>query len=275
MQRLVLQPTAGHAPSEMYLGNTLLEDIPGHEAEYGCTDGATLEECTGSTVGAKSVFQDASTSPFVPYQYGQVSMRTMDSHGGWVSSTRQLMNVVRAVFPPHCGGGKPACLISAASLTALKARDEGVYSSTATSWYGLGLYVNKYGNMWHTGLLGGSTSIMVIANTGYSWAAVFNSRGWSGSADKLMWDATKCVGTSWPSTFTPSDAIEEALPPSWTGWTPRTLNPSKWGDGIPRLFRGGASANCSSSAAGCGDAHKVISGCHIDPEQCCQRLWCC
>ena len=240
-------PEYAYAPSEMYIGNTLVENIPRHESEYACRggdDAANLNcKVAGLPESAYSVIQGASTSPFVPYPYGRWSVKTMDAHGGWVASPRAILNVIRSVFPPHCGGSTAGvnshqCLLSTSSLAELKASDANVDGSSPSSWYGLGFRVNQYGNLWHTGSLSGTTSIVVVANNGFSWAVAFNSRGWSGNYDGMMWDAVTCVGAAnWPSSFLPSTVVAAEPSPaepggeniSYTRWTPSTVDTQRWG----------------------------------------------
>jgi len=217
--KYLLEPSGVDA-SEMYIGNGLLEDMNPAEAEYACNDGASTISCD-SNVRSSSVFAaTATTPPFVPPTYGQWSLKTMDSHGGWVASPRQLLKVIRRTFPPHCAtSGANACLLSAASRAELSAVNSEVYGDSPSSWYGLGFNVNTYDNLWHTGSLDGTTSLLGVMASGYSWSVVFNKRGFTGNYDSLMWDAVTCANDQWPA-FTPVPAAEVKPPIPFDGWTP-------------------------------------------------------
>ena len=79
-------------------------------------------------------------------------------------------------------------------------------------WKGLGWSVRdigggetnpRYTNLWHTGSLPGTTSLLVRAGNGSSWAVLMNSRpkNWGKfrrTLDKAMWQAFRQV-TEWPN----------------------------------------------------------------------------
>jgi CubicO group peptidase (beta-lactamase class C family) len=210
----ILTP-AGIPGSEFYIGEALLDHVPGHEAEYSCYKDDTTEPCSNQ-VRAHSVFPE---SPFVTSPYGAFSLETMDSHGGWVTTPRALLKFMKAVFPPHCGSeDQSPCLLSDSSVAEILDVSDG-YA------YGLGFSVNEWGNYWHTGALSGTASILVMANTGNAWAVVFNKRdgvgGFTGNYDALMWDAVGCV-ESWPSAFSSAQEATALPPVDFDGWSTKT-----------------------------------------------------
>ena len=105
--------------------------------------------------------------------YGQLSedpyslnVARMDSHGGWLATPTDLVRfAVRLSAPsnrtPVLHTEKVA-LMTTASAANLR---------YAKSWS-----VNAQGNWWHDGSLPGSTTIMVHTSSGFSCAALTNSR---------------------------------------------------------------------------------------------------
>ena len=134
----------------------------------------------------------------VPQPYtGMLS--PMDAHGGWASSAIDLLRFVVAV-----DGRDNIALVSDETIELMTARPH--YREGKRVWYGLGWSVRDIGrgrsNWWHGGSLPGTTSLVVRAANGSSWAVVMNSRpkDWRKFArtlDKAMWKAFRQV-TQWP-----------------------------------------------------------------------------
>ena len=166
--RGLLLDRAGISKNEMYLG----ADAPRmQEARAEC----------GDTCGPDGEW---------PGAWNRGQMGRMEAHGGWVARPEALMKLVRATTRPYCQ--HTGCILSARSMEALTARPE-VAGSSATQWYGLGWKVNKWGNSWHTGGMPGTSSLLVRTSSGFAWALAFNTRGFQGNMDQLMWDAVKCA----------------------------------------------------------------------------------
>lgn len=122
----------------------------------------------------------------------------MDAHGGWASSAIDLLRFVVAV-----DGRDNDDLVSDETIELMTARPH--YREGKRVWYGLGWLVRDLGrgrsNWWHGGSLPGTTSLVVRAANGSSWAVVMNSRPRNrklGRAlDRGMWKAFRRV-TQWP-----------------------------------------------------------------------------
>ena len=123
----------------------------------------------------------------------------MDAHGGWASSAVDLLRFVVAV-----DGRDNNDLVSDETIELMIARPP--YREGRRAWYGFGWRVRDLGrgrsNWWHRGSLRGTTSLLVRAANGSSWAVVMNSRPKNrklGRAlDRGMWKAFRQV-TQWPA----------------------------------------------------------------------------
>jgi CubicO group peptidase (beta-lactamase class C family) len=119
---------------------------------------------------SKSVFP-----PFglVDVPYGSFDLENMDSHGGWVSSPRDLLAFMKGIFRTN--------FLSPSSLSEITADSISIDSSSTS--YGLGWNFGpaaKGLNFWHDGRLAGTTAIVVRTNwsdnSEVCWAAVMNMR---------------------------------------------------------------------------------------------------
>lgn len=104
--------------------------------------------------------------------YGHWDLEVFDSHGGWTSTAADLVRFAAAL------DSKTMPLIRAESLTLLKSRPEFSAADDAT-WYGFGWSVRP-GNgiddasLWHTGLIAGTSTILVKRSDNLTWAVLFN-----------------------------------------------------------------------------------------------------
>jgi CubicO group peptidase (beta-lactamase class C family) len=197
---LFLNPS-GVKPEEMYLGSTRLHDIPEFEAEYFCPDCDLVD----------SVFPSDENKARSPY--GGWSLEAMDSHGGWVASAVQLMNMLAVVHPPHCNNAESGsgvlvdCLLSQESFDDIVDEPGMDGEEVDTEWYGMGFGVQRENggfNLSHEGRLDGTRTEFVLTNYGYAWAFLANIRDIDGSIYDLMWEAVGCVednGGDWPADF--------------------------------------------------------------------------
>ncbi|WP_263418047.1 serine hydrolase domain-containing protein [Terriglobus albidus] len=117
----------------------------------------------------------------------------MDSHGGWIATSHDMATFLASLFAPADGSDAPA-LLSRESLTSMTT------GSDANHGYGCGLAINRAGNAWHFGSLPGTLSLMVHTHTGYSWAAVMNTRSpikdQASDLDRMMWRIAR-TDTTW------------------------------------------------------------------------------
>jgi CubicO group peptidase (beta-lactamase class C family) len=136
--------------------------------------------------------------------YG-IPVSRMDSHGGWLGTPTDLLRfAVRAD-----GLATTPDLLSAASINTMTTKSTAARDKKDGD-YAKGWAVNDDGTWWHTGLLEGSTSVLVRTAAGYCWAAVINTRKSDPAApddrtksarpalDRLMWDIFERVD-AWPA----------------------------------------------------------------------------
>lgn len=110
----------------------------------------------------------------VPLPYGTFYLEPMDAHGGWIASAEDLVRFGSAFVP---GKGK---LLKEESLTETAAPPRGIEGLKKDRWYGLGWSVRaldeRRRNLFHTGALDGTASLLVVRWDGWCWAVLFNSR---------------------------------------------------------------------------------------------------
>ena len=141
----------------------------------------------------------------VPIGYSH-DQEVMDSHGAWIASAADI-----ARFAGAFSEAAASPLLSEESVRAMWAPQRG---SPGVVWYGFGWQVRDVGgdrrNAWHSGLLtGGTSTIMVRRHDGFSWAVLFNTdksgtsgEFLSGLVDPLVHRAVDAV-EGWPVTETP------------------------------------------------------------------------
>lgn len=138
----------------------------------------------------------------VPWPYGGFYLEAMDAHGGWISSTVDLLRFITAVD----GLPSPADLLAPTSIDAMIARPALPEWNGSASYYAMGWSVRPTqgdANWWHTGALAGTNTLMVRAYHGLAWVVLMNTSpvGVTGTLlsdiDGAMWDGVGSV-TSWP-----------------------------------------------------------------------------
>jgi CubicO group peptidase (beta-lactamase class C family) len=139
---------------------------------------------------ANSIYNN---STLVPWPYGGFNLEFMDSHGGWVSSCKDLLKLVCAFDGFNT---RPDILLASTIDTMIK-------PSAHDPNYGCGIAVNSYNNWWHLGSLPGTTSEIVRKGNGeLSWAILFNTRDHNSNInsamDNLVWNVLPSI-SSWPS----------------------------------------------------------------------------
>jgi N-acyl-D-amino-acid deacylase len=146
-----------------------------------------------NTRPVESVFPDVTEK--VSEAYGGFYLEAMDSHGAWLASAVDLARLAAALDDPdHC------------PILKRKTLEESLALPTAPLWrkadgtpedhyYGLGWFVRPVRdgkvNVWHTGKLPGTSTLLVRRWDGLSWAVLFNGS----SGDRNL----------------PDDAIDPAL----------------------------------------------------------------
>jgi N-acyl-D-amino-acid deacylase len=145
--------------AHMQLGHTLLKDrAPGEVMYY------TANDDTGRTV-----FPPVGQK--VPQPYGAWCVEAMDSHGGWIASAPELVKFASAWDDPDAEK-----VLNRKSVAAMFARPPVLKPGAV--WYGCGWDVRDVGggriNTWHTGLLPGTSTLMVRRSDGLDWVVLFN-----------------------------------------------------------------------------------------------------
>jgi len=184
----VLQPVGA---TRTRLGKTRMSDAFPEEVRY---------YFPGAGVNAppvQSVFPGDGT---VPVNYGGFYVEAMDSHGGWVSSTIDLLRFLTAV------DGRPnrPDILSGPLVAEMTSNGYPVCAGGACYYAGGWMIRPTQGdaNWWHGGSLPGTTSMLVRSYHNYSWVALFNARSntgtFDGELDAALWKALAGV-TSFPT----------------------------------------------------------------------------
>ncbi len=116
----------------------------------------------------------------VPLVYGGENFEGYEAHGGWIASAIDLVKFAASLT----GATKPA-LLNPLALKELVTRPSGsaghdLDGAPKPAYYGLGFNVKPIGredrfNIWHTGLIAGTSSLLVLRHDGFSWAVLFNT----------------------------------------------------------------------------------------------------
>jgi N-acyl-D-amino-acid deacylase len=149
----------------MRLGHSLLSyRAPGEVKYYG--------KGMGTSVFAENLGQK------VPWCYGGWDLEAMDAHGGWIASAVDLVRFGAAFnHPDH------SRILSARAIEETFARPPGQAGfqngKPTPVYYGCGWQVRGVGggkiNTWHTGLLDGTSTLLVRRSDGLTWAVLFNA----------------------------------------------------------------------------------------------------
>ena len=143
--------------------------------------------------------------PFWTDPYG-FNVRRMDSHGGWIATPSDLVS-----FAMHVDGfSYTPSILEASSIQTMTEP----CTVSPMPHYAKGWFVNDRANWWHSGVLPGTSSILVRTSSGLCWAALANTftSGIPGGLDHLMWDVVKSV-PAWR-------ALDSSGFGNWTGLTP-------------------------------------------------------
>lgn len=163
------------------IGKNLLVDKLEREVEY-----------EGNGFTNLSVY---GTGQQVPWEYGGFNLEAMDAHGGWVGTSRELVQLLLAVD----GFSSKPDILTPATLTTMST------PSAQNNFYAKGWQVNNFNNWWHTGALDGTATIIVRTNNQFTWAFLLNKRivGTQSPAfwndfDALPWNCIQAT-TAWPN----------------------------------------------------------------------------
>ncbi|MGI8743044.1 MAG: serine hydrolase domain-containing protein [Bryobacteraceae bacterium] len=144
----------------MRIGRTFASSrLPG-EVTYYDSAGAAMVNCVFPGVG------------LVPAPYGGETIEGIDSFGGWVASTIDLLRFWNGIE-----GRLGTIPLSTASLQSMTAQPS--YAKGAGSWWGFGVMVQDAGtSWWKSGSFPGTEAYVVRFGSrwgdGFDWAVVFN-----------------------------------------------------------------------------------------------------
>ena len=155
--------------SRMQLGRSWKGDLAKEEVRYYDSKQREFPAVNGPELGIK-----------VPIVYGGENFEAYEAHGGWIASAIDLVRFASAFDIPTSSK-----LIRTEAIAAMVARPEGAAGFEAggqpkPSYYGCGWSVRPIGNdgrvnMWHTGLIAGTSTILVRRHDGINWAVLFNT----------------------------------------------------------------------------------------------------
>ena len=180
----------------MRIGRTLLKDRAPGEVRY-----YTAKDATGTAILGPDLGKP------VPQPYGAWNLEAMDSHGAWIASAADLVRFGSAFqVPAKCKvlSAQSIALMFAPPVGKVGHRPDG---KPKAKYYACGWQVVQVGdgqrNVFHTGSLPGTSTILVCRHDGLTWAALFNTRDGvpggvpSGAIDPLLHKAADEV-KSWP-----------------------------------------------------------------------------
>jgi CubicO group peptidase (beta-lactamase class C family) len=141
--------------------------------------------------------------------YGSFNLENMDSHGGWLASSPELVRFAAAFDDANnCPILSAATIVKVFSLPAIITRED---YKPGEKYYACGWDVRDYGNgrrnTWHTGSLPGCYTFMARWSNGVNCVVLFNKRGDGfDEIDPLLWKAVKSISI-WPE----HDCFDEML----------------------------------------------------------------
>lgn len=182
--------------TRMQLGRAWKEDLARDEVRYyDFRKRETVAVC-GSKLGTK-----------VSQVYGGENFEAYEAHGGWIGSAVDLVRFISAFDHVH----HPK-LLKAETLHTMWSRPAGPAGHEADgkpkeAYYACGWNVRPIGdkggvNAWHSGLIAGTSTLLVRRHDGLNWAVLFNTESnpegktLSGLIDPLVHQAADAI-TNW------------------------------------------------------------------------------
>jgi len=181
----VLQPAG---VTRMQMGRTRLSDAFPGEAKYYWTGAGLNWPMVPSVFPGEGV---------VPNNYGGFYLEALDSHGGWVASTVDLLRFLTAI------DGRPdrPDILSNETIALMTGGGPDQCAGGAC-YYGFGWWVRPTegdANWWHGGDLPGSSALLERAHARFSFVALFNADpvftatppavDFKNELDAALWDA--------------------------------------------------------------------------------------
>ena len=184
--------------TRMQLGHAWRDDLAEGEVRYYDSKKRSGPAVNGSKLGEQ-----------VPFVYGAENVEAYEAHGGWIASVIDLVRFASALDDPASSK-----LLKPESMAAMWSRPAGLPGHEADgkpkdAFYGCGWSVRPVGNegranVWHTGLIAGTSTLLVRRHDGLNWAVLFNTdrnaddKVLSGLIDPLIHQAADAV-KDWPN----------------------------------------------------------------------------
>jgi N-acyl-D-amino-acid deacylase len=183
---------------DMQQGKNLLRDHAPGEVQY-----YDSRQRTGRAICGPKIGQQA------PLPYGVECIESMDANGGWIASAVDLLRFAVALDDP-----KRCPILGEDSIRTMlapppgavghgpKGRPKPVYYACGWEVRPAGGQPGKY-TKWHTGLLAGTSTLLVCRADGIDWAVLFNSdagkdgKEFAGLIDPLLHKPADEI-RSWP-----------------------------------------------------------------------------
>jgi CubicO group peptidase (beta-lactamase class C family) len=189
VQERILQPAGAGC---MRLGKTRLSERAEGEVRY-------YDQPDGNA--SFTVF-DPEPGPLEPFPYRFLSLETASGSSGWLASPVDLARFMTAI------DGRPgrADVLSPSTWKSMIARPPEEAGQASASYYAVGCMVRPTQggfNIWHSGRMSGTLSLLVSAANGLTWAVVFNSASerpdeLASELDAGCWKAARAV-RAWPT----------------------------------------------------------------------------
>lgn len=183
--------------TRMQLGRAWKGDLAQGEVCYYDAEKRESKAINGSKLGEK-----------VPQVYGPENVEAYEAHGGWIGSAIDLTRFMAAF-----DNRDASPLLNRQSIEAMWSRPAGLPGHDAEGkpkdvYYACGWNVRPVGNegranTWHSGLISGTSTIMVRRHDGLNWAVLFNTdhdakdKTLSSLIDPLLHSAADAV-KHWP-----------------------------------------------------------------------------
>ena len=166
VQKHVLKPSG---VTRMQLGRAWKGDLAKGEVHYYDVLRRQAPAVNGPKLNAK-----------VTLVYGAENFEAFEAHGGWIASAVDLVKFTSAFDDPASSKLlKPDQITEMWACPAGAAGHEPAGQQKA-AYYGCGWNVRPAGNhgranTWHTGLIAGTSSLLVRRHDGLNWAVLFNT----------------------------------------------------------------------------------------------------
>jgi N-acyl-D-amino-acid deacylase len=168
---------------EQYVKDQVLSKCGIKTMEIGLSNATLPHEVSYYTEAPERFSPSVFTQKRVKMPYGGFYLEGMDSHGGWIASSVDLMKfLVRVNGLPHRQDIlRPSTLQTMTNPPPVNPN------------YALGWAVNEADNWWHLGSLPGASSVLARINDGRGWCVLLNKRSldpnFFSELDQLMWQA--------------------------------------------------------------------------------------